>query len=593
MPLYKPSNTAELAQSAMNGATQAAAAQTKQTGTKTEKESNFWDDLNKGAAAVAYVGRGMEGLTDAAKKATDLYDQYQKRDAYDEIDKAYASGGIDAIQGMGTKNYHYAQALGQFFTDRGNSEKGRSEMLKAAEDRAIQEYASWKPQAIAVKRAYDSGNMQQFMPLMQQLSAQSPFPYKLIPNSDGNFDVMFRSDKDLGFVKTDTITPNAAVAEMTRILNGEQTVLMGINGELKPVNPIYNRGAILNRINTDMQNALNRTDVKRQVPLYDSKGDPAGLAIIQNPLDNYSVGPMLETYKGGKYIGTFDGYQGALQAGLTPFKKDKGKGHGDGSSGANSGYSLTQGDISLFQKYFTSKNAEGENVTDHGGSAFLEQFVRDKGLSPLQAIAAYDENKKRAIAAGAPPELADRIVQTEMAKDMYGGNRGQASQPQSTPINAPAVQPLAPPTKVQRRIQGIFGPEMPSGQQPQSQQPPQQPRDSAPATSPSLPMAGLNLKGNLTSYSKNGVTQWAVIGPDGQPQEITPEQAQEYGRQIDITARQERQAEGQRNMERMWGGNSHHGGRVTARDVWNELSEEEKSNWRSTGNLPGRYNQVR
>lgn len=336
MPLYKQNNAAELAQSAMSGATQAMAAQTKATGTRTEKDSSVFDDIYKGAAAVAYVGRGMEGLTDAAKKATDLYDQYQKRDAYDEINKAYASGGIDAIQGMGTKNYHYAQALGQFFTDRGNSEKGRSEMIKAADDRAIQEYASWKPQAIAVKRAYDSGNMQQFMPLMQQLSAQSPFPYKLTPNSDGNFDVMFRSDKDLGFVKTGTITPNAAVAEMTRILNGEQTVMMGINGELKPVNPIYNRGAILNRINTDTQNALNRTDVKRQVPLYDSKGDPAGLAIIQNPLDNYSVGPMLETYKGGKYIGTFDGYQGALQAGLTPFKKDKDK-RGTGSGEAKNG----------------------------------------------------------------------------------------------------------------------------------------------------------------------------------------------------------------------------------------------------------------
>ena len=592
MPLYKQNNAAELAQSAMSGATQAMAAQTKATGTRTEKDSSVLDDIYKGAAAVAYVGKGLDGLADAAKTATDLYDQYQKRDAYDEIDKAYASGGIDAIQGMGTKNYYYAQALGQFFTDRGNSEKGRSEMLKAADDRAIQEYASWKPQAIAVKRAYDSGNMQQFMPLMQHLSAQSPFPYKLIPNSDGNFDVMFRSDKDLGFVKTDTITPNAAVAEMTRILNGEQTVLMGINGELKPVNPIYNRGAILNRINTDTQNALNRTDVKRQVPLYDSKGDPAGLAIIQNPLDNYSVGPMLETYKGGKYIGTFDGYQGALQAGLTPFKKDKGK-RGTGSGGAageGGGYSLTQGDINILQGYATTKNEMGEKEVNHGTAAFLEQFVRDKGLSPLQAIAAYDENKKRVIAAGAPPELADRIVQTEMAKAMYGGNRGQASQPQSTRLNAPAVQPLVPPTKTQRRIQEVLGLGLPGGQQ---SPPPPSSQNNAPASSPSLPMAGLDLMGNLTSYSKNGVTQWAVIGSDGQPQEITPEQAQAYSRQLNVAASQARKAQAQKNMDEMWGGNPHRSGRVRATDVWNELTEEERANWKNTGKLPGRYNQIR
>ena len=69
MPLYKQNNAAELAQSAMSGATQAMAAQTKETGTRTEKESNFWDDLNKGAAAVAYVGRGLDGLTKAADGA--------------------------------------------------------------------------------------------------------------------------------------------------------------------------------------------------------------------------------------------------------------------------------------------------------------------------------------------------------------------------------------------------------------------------------------------------------------------------------------------------------------------------------------------
>ena len=94
MPLYKQNNAAELAQSAMSGATQAMAAQTKETGTRTEKESNFWDDLNKGAAAVAYVGRGLDGLTKAADGAWNMYDKYKLRDAYDSVDKAWRSSSL-------------------------------------------------------------------------------------------------------------------------------------------------------------------------------------------------------------------------------------------------------------------------------------------------------------------------------------------------------------------------------------------------------------------------------------------------------------------------------------------------------------------
>ena len=47
MPLYKQNNAAELAQSAMSGATQAMAAQTKETGTRTEKQvrDDKLDDL--------------------------------------------------------------------------------------------------------------------------------------------------------------------------------------------------------------------------------------------------------------------------------------------------------------------------------------------------------------------------------------------------------------------------------------------------------------------------------------------------------------------------------------------------------------------
>ena len=81
MPLYKQNNAAELAQSAMSGATQAMAAQTKATGTRTEKDSSVLDDIYKGAAAVAYVGKGLDGLADAAKTATNLWDNHKLKNA--------------------------------------------------------------------------------------------------------------------------------------------------------------------------------------------------------------------------------------------------------------------------------------------------------------------------------------------------------------------------------------------------------------------------------------------------------------------------------------------------------------------------------
>lgn len=99
MPLYSPnSNPAQMAQAAMSGATQAAAAQTKQTTTTVKRESNFWDDLYKGAAAVAAVGRGVEGLVGAVDGAWSLYDKSRLRSAYDDVSAAFKQGGFEAIQ---------------------------------------------------------------------------------------------------------------------------------------------------------------------------------------------------------------------------------------------------------------------------------------------------------------------------------------------------------------------------------------------------------------------------------------------------------------------------------------------------------------
>ena len=463
MPLYKQNNAAELAQSAMSGATQAMAAQTKETGTRTEKESNFWDDLNKGAAAVAYVGRGLDGLTKAADGAWNMYDKYKLRDAYDSVDKAYSEGGIDAIQNNpNMQDYWHSKAFGQFMLDRANNEKGRLEMMQNMDAAADKMYQDWRIQAMGVRQAYTSGDTQKFMPMMQQLSTNSPLPYKLEPTNDGNFKVLFRSDEKGGWADTGrTMTQQEAMGEVDNVLRGEQSMLRGVDGKTVPVNLAFNKAAVRSYWLTQIGNAENRTDPKRQIPLYNSEGKPTGIGIVQNPLDDYSVGPKLLVYgNGGRQIGTFDGYDGAMKAGYIPFAPPKGKGGAKGgAAGEGGGYSLTQGDIHMLQGYATTKNEMGEKEVDHGTAAFLEQFVRDKGLSPLQAISVFDENVKRAVAAGAPPEQARRIVMTEMAKGMRVGQRGQSpqhGQSEQSPQQSPS-QPQQQNPKAQGRIQEALG----------------------------------------------------------------------------------------------------------------------------------------
>ena len=463
MPLYKQNNAAELAQSAMSGATQAMAAQTKETGTRTEKESNFWDDLNKGAAAVAYVGRGLDGLTKAADGAWNMYDKYKLRDAYDSVDKAYSEGGIDAIQNNpNMQDYWHSKAFGQFMLDRASNEKGRLEMMQNMDAAADKMYQDWRIQAMGVRQAYTSGDTQKFMPMMQQLSTNSPLPYKLEPTNDGNFKVLFRSDEKGGWADTGrTMTQQEAMGEVDNVLRGEQSMLRGVDGKTVPVNLAFNKAAVKSYWMTQIGNAENRTDPKRQIPLYNSEGKPTGIGIVQNPLDDYSVGPKLLVYgNGGRQIGTFDGYDGAMKAGYIPFAPPKGKGGAKGgAAGEGGGYSLTQGDINILQGYATTKNEMGEKEVDHGTAAFLEQFVRDKGLSPLQAISVFDENVKRAVAAGAPPEQARRIVMTEMAKGMRVGQRGQSpqhGQSEQSPQQSPS-QPQQQNPKAQGRIQEALG----------------------------------------------------------------------------------------------------------------------------------------
>ncbi len=573
----------QMAQAAMSGATQAAASQTKETKTVVKKDNSLMDDIYKGAATVALVGRGLDSITDAAQGAMKLYDQQKLRSAYDEVDKAYRDGGMGAVQQLDT-NFWNNTAIGQFMKDRANNEKGRLEMMQNADAVADKIYQDWRIQASGVAKAYQSGDMQQFMPLMKQLSEQSPLPYKLEPDQSGNFKVLFRSDEKGGWTDTGRqMTPQEAMGEVNSVMRGEQIIARGLTGELLPVNRDFNLAVGRNILATAHGNADNRTDPRKVIPLYDKNGNVGGFARIQNPIpteDNpyaYTENSKVIAFgHDGQNLGVFDGYDGVMKYGLSPFAPKKGKG-GAGSNGVGT--------------------AGPKNAAAHQAMLSSGYIWDSKQHGYFQASQDADGKWQPDLSKPASPEFISEIIrrtgnshQTPMGQPRNSGGadplglRGSGQQPVQ-----PQQQTHESP-RAQGRIQEAIGLGLQGGQQALQAS---QSQNSAPATSSSLPMAGLNLKGSLTSYSKNGVTQWAVIGPNGQPQEITPEQAQAYGRQIDIAARQERQAEGQRNMERMWGGNSNHGRRVTARDVWNELSEEEKSNWRSTGNLPGRYNQVR
>lgn len=426
MPLYhnNGANMPQLAQQAIGSATSAMAAQQKQTTTTTKRDTDFWDDLYKGARALNAGANAVSTLTNTADNVWGMYDKYKLRDAYNEINKAYAEGGLPAIQNsQNMQDYHHMQALGQFLKDRANTQKGYNEMLKGMEAQADKLYQNWRLQAKSVREAWESGDMQRYMPLMQQLVASSPLPYRLELDGQGNFKEMFRSDEAGGWTATGRIiTPQEAFDEMNKVWRGEQTVLRGVDMKPSPLNELFIMAALRAYWGTNAGNHENMVDPKKQTPLYDKNGNFGGVAITLNPMGEGEYDKDSQVYVYGKdnqLIGVFNGINGVMSAGLSPYRPaGAGKGGAGGSAGGSGRYSLSSGDVSILNKYATRTDPEtGEKTTDYGTAAFLEGLVRQTGLTPTAAIAAFEENVQRAMKqGGATREQAEKYVMAHMGR---------------------------------------------------------------------------------------------------------------------------------------------------------------------------------
>lgn len=457
----------QAAQSAMSSATNAMAHQQKQETRTTKQESNFWDDLYKGARAIGEVAGAVNNIADATNDVWKMYDEYKVRDAYDEMSKVYAEGGLDALQNNPNfQDYHHAQALGRIMNDRANSEKGQLEIRQNAMKLAEQNYLDTRAALLPGLEAFKNGDMNAFNNSMVNASKISNLPYMVEPQQDGTYKLLFRSSEEGKFVDTGRKLSAAEVNQIGQeYLRGEVNILRGAGMQLSPINErqmLYNARSYMASSDSNRQ----FRDIENHVPLYDANGRYVGNAIKQVNIRDGSMDTLYETYgTNGQPMGTFTGTD-LSQKGYTTGKSAKaaaaaarasgggrsGGGGGRGRGGSASGggadgqgnFSLTQSDISMFNKFATTKNEEGEKETDYELSAVLQGVSRRTGLTPAATISAYQKNIQAAMSRGASPEMAQKLV----LQAMSGGQLAQKqptnpTQNQSLPNQASSQQQAA------------------------------------------------------------------------------------------------------------------------------------------------------
>lgn len=482
---------------------------------------------------VNSMGTAMQNAQRAEAGRLELEDEKGVRAAYEHFAQAAGqNGNIAALDNDPVLNSrHGVMAMGRYMADRANSQQSRAAMLKSmeqADDALYQNH--FRPLAFAAQEAFKKGDMRTFGQLAGQLSEISPFPYKYQMGRDGKFTELFRSTGDGGFVDTgQRMTPQQVMEAITGIISGEQNILSGMDMQTRTVNPNFLAAAARYKMGTIMGNAQAMSDPKQWIPMQ--KGGHIVYAIPQNRHDDYSAAPsyrVLDERGGRSYMA--GSMQDLLDQGYTradvQAKTDKilGRG-GTGKAGPGAGGAhiamLNAGYVwdSKQRWYFKSgQDADGKVQID---------------LSKPAPVEAYQEAMRN-------------------AGGFAQGIRGMAGDGGNDPFGVFAPQGQSTPQRAQRPA------------------PPNIPRrEETPAKSSNA--------GQLIMYSKNGASQWAIIGEDGRPQDITPDEAKVYSRQLagpDPSPRKR-------------------AARVTVNEVWDELSPEERGDWKKTGRLPDRYNQVR
>lgn len=255
------------------------------------------------------VYQGLAFLGNAMRQGQAIGTERRRRDEEDGLNNAYNyiagkignQGDVSLLDSDPILNTRQGtQALGMFMTDRANTETSRLKMLKtmdAANDHYYQN--TIRPLAFAAQEAFKAGDLQRFGQVAGELSSKAPYPYRLIPGQDGNFDVEFRSDQAGGWSRTgERVAPQQVMGEIDKLMAGEQQILAGANMQARPVNQRYLASAARYQMGTILGNAQNMANPQSWIPLQ--KGNKVVYAIPQNRHDNYEVGPSFRVLEEGK-----------------------------------------------------------------------------------------------------------------------------------------------------------------------------------------------------------------------------------------------------------------------------------------------------
>ncbi len=496
-------------------------------------------DIARNAMGLA---QGLGGLVQQGQRVEDgrreLADDAGIRQAYEHIAQRVGQGGnISALDGDPVMNSrHGIMAMGKFMADRANSEQSRLAMLKnmaEADDTLYQQY--FRPLAVTAMDAYQKGDMRAFGQAAGQLSRISPFPYQYQMDGDGNFQEFFRSSGEGGFVDTgERITPQQVYQSIQGIMNGEQRVLRGMDMREHYVNPNFLAAAARYKMGTILGNAAALQDPAQWIPL--EKDGRVVFAIPQNRHDDYSAAPSYrvfdETGKSSFMVANMDellgmGYRPSAAKANARELRAKGvpKGAGGGMGGV-----LSKDIRKEIADICTTTNAMGDKVLDTNLAGLLEIVVSKTGQTPMQAHNSVSRALADSMARlSSMPEYKDaspELVRNAALDALYASFTGQ---PGNTPAPSgnPSAVSSAPPAlnDTHERMKDAAG----SIAERQETRPVE--AKGIGGMAESVYSSKVQGAGNLVSYTKNGRIQWAIIGDDGRPIEISSEEARKYSEQ--------------------------------------------------------------